>query len=293
LCLVTALSNSPCSASNQTCVCTNQPFQDEATECILRACKVKEALRESRIKPQNFPQSDLSADNYHLSDAKNLTMTACNAPIRDRGALYNTLNITFSVLTGVFFLLRMYFKLVIARTDFWLDDWFIIIAFFTAVPSVVLNTHGLVANGLGRDVWTLGYDVITDFIKFFYVMEVMYFIHLPLLKTSMLLFYLRIFPYERVRRVLWWTVGLNSVVGGTFVFVAIFQCDPISYYWTQWDSNHAGRCLNINALGWSNAAVSIALDLWMLAVPLSQLPKLRMHWKKKLGIGLMFFVGTL
>lgn len=40
------------------------------------------------------------------------------------------------------------------------------------------------------------------------------------------------------------------------------------------------------------AAVSVALDVWMLAIPLSQLPGLKLHWKKKVSVGLMFFVGT-
>ena len=42
----------------------------------------------------------------------------------------------------------------------------------------------------------------------------------------------------------------------------------------------------------ARAAVSIALDVWMLAIPLAQLPGLKLHWKKKVSVGLMFFVGT-
>lgn len=39
--------------------------------------------------------------------------------------------------------------------------------------------------------------------------------------------------------------------------------------------------------------MSIALDLWILAIPLWQLRSLKMHWKKKVGVALMFCVGTL
>jgi hypothetical protein len=31
----------------------------------------------------------------------------------------------------------------------------------------------------------------------------------------------------------------------------------------------------------------------MLAIPLAQLKTLNLHWKKKIGVGLMFCVGTL
>jgi hypothetical protein len=46
-------------------------------------------------------------------------------------------------------------------------------------------------------------------------------------------------------------------------------------------------------LVWANAASSIVLDLWMLVLPLSQLRVLQLHWKKKVGVALMFSVGVL
>jgi hypothetical protein len=49
----------------------------------------------------------------------------------------------------------------------------------------------------------------------------------------------------------------------------------------------------VNGLAWSNAAISIVLDGWMLALPISQLFGLQLHWKKKIGVAMMFVVGTL
>lgn len=72
----------------------------------------------------------------------------------------------------------------------------------------------------------------------------------------------------------------------------LLQCRPISYNWTNWRGEGGGQCVNISAVAWANAAVSIALDLFMLAVPLSQLRALKLHWKKKIGVALMFIVGT-
>lgn len=83
----------------------------------------------------------------------------------------------------------------------------------------------------------------------------------------------------------------------------MFQCKPISYFWDQWDGLHSGTCpINTNSLGWANgkhtyldlesnryssniliAAISIVEDVWMLAIPLSQLHSLQLHWKKKIG----------
>lgn len=50
--------------------------------------------------------------------------------------------------------------------------------------------------------------------------------------------------------------------------------------------------MNINASGWANAAITLASDIWLLAIPLSQIRKLRLDWKKKAGATLMFLTGA-
>lgn len=44
---------------------------------------------------------------------------------------------------------------------------------------------------------------------------------------------------------------------------------------------------------WTRAAIAIALDVWIMAIPLWQLRKLSMDWKRKLAVGLMLCVGVL
>jgi hypothetical protein len=80
-----------------------------------------------------------------------------------------------------------------------------------------------------------------------------------------------------------------------FDILAIAQCRPISFFWISWDRLHEGegKCIGVNALGWAIAAASIILDVWMLAIPLSQLVQLQMKWQRKVAVGLMFTVGTL
>lgn len=113
------------------------------------------------------------------------------------------------------------------------------------------------------------------------------------MKLSLLLFYLRIFPSQTMRHLLWGTIIFDILFGLGFVLTSAVQCLPVDYFWHMWDGEHRGHCININAMGWANAIISIALDFWMLALPLSQLRSLRLHWKKKLAVALMFIVGTL
>ncbi|KAL5374849.1 hypothetical protein PMIN06_012375 [Paraphaeosphaeria minitans] len=223
---------------------------------------------------------------------KNITTTSCGAPFRDRSAIYCTMSTTLAVLSAALVLLRLGYKMAMTSMELGLDDCFVFITLVSAAPSAAINVLGLAANGLGKDVWTLRFDQITNFSRYFYVVEVLYFAHITLLKLALLFFYLRVFPGQPVRRVIWATAAFNGLFGAVFVTVAVFQCRPISHYWNEWHGETPGTCININALGWSNAAISIALDFWMLTIPISQLVDLQLAWRKKVGVVLMFCVGT-
>ncbi|KAK4233325.1 hypothetical protein C8A03DRAFT_38969 [Achaetomium macrosporum] len=268
-CLVDGVTHSTCSTNlTAACICTNTPLQDQITLCVSANCTVKQALV-----------------------TKNITDTTCSVPVRNRGATYDTTNIVLAVISSATVLVRLGFKLSVTH-NVSLDDYVVFFLILVGVPSVVITHYGTVPNGLGRDIWTLTPQNITDFLFNFYLMAIFYFVQVMLVKLCLLLFYLRIFPSQTVRSLLWGTVAFDIVFGIIFFFLAIFQCSPISYFWQSWDGEHEGKCLNINAIAWANAGISIALDLWMLAVPLAQIKTLNLHWKKKIGVGLMFCVGT-
>lgn len=255
---------------------------------------------------------------------RNVTDTLCGVPIRNRTPVFANVTIVLGVLSGVVVALRIGSKIVMG-VDFAPDDWAILITLACGIPSSVMNVRGTGGNGEGKDIWTLPFDMITRFGIYFYVLEILYFAQVMLLKMTLLFFYLNIFP-GRARKLLWGTVILNGVFGATFILLAVFQCHPISYFWTGWDGEHVGSwyvetqlllsvirsglplglraysriekrliqsSLNSNAIGWANASISIALDLWMIAIPMWQIRNLNLHWKKKVGVAVMLLVGTL
>lgn len=121
----------------------------------------------------------------------------------------------------------------------------------------------------------------------------MYFVQIALVKLTLLFLFLRIFTKPIVRRLLWATVIFNCLWAATFAIAGILQCKPISYYWKRWDLEHEGTCVDIIALGWTNALISLALDVWMLGLPMYEVCHLQLSWQKKIRVGIMFFVGTL
>lgn len=194
------------------------------------------------------------------------------------------------ILAGVFVIVRFVFK-IIEGIDLGLDDWTVLA---TLLAGVTLTPVCICAikSGLGKDLWTLRPDQITRMLLLFEIVAVLYFTTLTLLKLSIIFFYIRIFSNPQAQRVLWGTAVFTLIWGVVYVIVAIFQCQPISYFWNRWDGLHEGRCLNINAITSSNAGISIALDFWSLGIPLWQLWGLNMHWKRKVGVAGMFAVGT-
>ncbi|KAH8898896.1 hypothetical protein GQ53DRAFT_614295, partial [Thozetella sp. PMI_491] len=268
-CVVDAVMNSTCPPTNQTCVCVNDNLQAAAKDCIMQKCTVKEALF-----------------------TMNLTQSTCGAPVRDSRYSYIVLNDTLGTFIGISVLQRILTKLY-WKLNIDIDDWCILITMvlFTT-PSLAINVYGLVGNGMGLDIWTVPFDMITKFSSWFHAMSVLYFTQISLVKLSVLFFYLRVFNVSSARRIIIGTMIFNCVYGVIYIIVTIFQCLPVGYLSVMWDGEHQGRCINLSAMTWSNASISIAVDVWMLCIPLVQIRSLQLKLRAKIGAALMFFAGT-
>ncbi len=181
-------------------------------------------------------------------------------------------------------------------------------AVFTAVS--IYSVH----RGQSTDMWFLSFGDVTFVLRvcypqprlsllnqltesqqMFYAQMILYTTTRFFVRASIILFYLRVFPPRsdnKLGRVVQFTMLFNIVYNISFLFAVIFQCFPISVFWTQWEGVHEGHCGNFSILAWVAAATGIAFDLWLLALPFSQLLALNLHWKKKVMGGLMFFVGV-
>lgn len=76
-----------------------------------------------------------------------------------------------------------------------------------------------------------------------------------MIRTSVILFYVRIFPAklnDRLGRILLGTLVFNVFYNVAFFFVVIFQCTPVHLFWTGWEGHvdQAGHCGNANVLVW-------------------------------------------
>jgi len=132
-----------------------------------------------------------------------------------------------------------------------------------------------------------------------YASEVIYNISITLTKLSILFFYLRIFgpaAFPTLRRAIFITIGVTVAAGLSFCMTMVFQCTPVDSFWNflEYDRREQpSHCIDINACGWAHGAVTFALDLWLMALPMPVLLKLSLPRRKKAEVCLMFAVGGL
>lgn len=273
ICLFSNVSHSTCQLTDLKCSCSNVPLRKILEKCVLQTCTVKESLT-----------------------TKKITAKLCEVPVRERSTRLRDLNIGLAVLSHLSVFSRMGSKLAgyKAAYSFGLDDVCLLVTTYIGLGNAIIINHGAIPSGLGRDIWTLSMAAITNFIHWFYFMEILYFVQLAILKVGILFFYKRIFPGKEVKRLIWGTIAFNIAFGVAFALAGIFQCQPVSRYWTHWDGvARGGKCVDINALAWTNASISIVVDIWMLGIPLFQVAKLQMAVKEKIAVSLMFAVGFL
>lgn len=67
------------------------------------------------------------------------------------------------------------------------------------------------------------------------------------IKLSISVFLLRICVHKVQRTAIYATAAVMTVMSISYTFVFLFQCYPITYFWTQYVSGK-GSCLNANIL---------------------------------------------
>ncbi|KAF4943298.1 hypothetical protein FSARC_14958 [Fusarium sarcochroum] len=287
-CLSETITAVGCEDADLLCICTAISPQSELLACIQTACNTESAM-------SMVPNTHVSLTSFAkiFAVASHSLLSLCNVPSRDKSADYKTLCITLVVVSSFLVVQRFAFK-IYAKLDLGPDDWLALAATVLNLVSAFLILYGLLANGLGQDIWGLPRSNITRYGIYLYTTAILYFVEVALLKLSMLFFYLRIFPTSYSRWCIWSTIIFNSVFTVVFnIVIAFCQCKPIDYFWNRWNGQDQGKCLNINAIAWSNSAINIALDIWMLSIPLWHLHYLNLSLKKKMEVGLMFSFGGL
>ncbi|KAF2015120.1 hypothetical protein BU24DRAFT_434167 [Aaosphaeria arxii CBS 175.79] len=265
-CITKAVLNLTCAPTNIPCICTNAALQSQAHQCVLGSCTIREQLVTLRI-----------------------TNTQCGVrPARDRSWVPPM--IFFIIFAGIIFILRLVSRIV-CHSKLWWDDFFNLLG---AVGCVAHTTVGFVgANlGFGTDIWAVPPENITKILILAYIEFILYNWCEITLRTSVLLFYLRIFATGTAPRLTFWAVLIisDTLSVGFFLF-NIFQCTPIKHFWQHWDGEHEGYCVGANKVSISGGVIDLFWTLVILVVPLPHILRLQLPLYKKFAVTVMFAWG--
>lgn len=119
-------------------------------------------------------------------------------------------------------------------------------------------------------------------------------------KTSILLFYLRLFgtPGTRpgFRKLLYITQAFVVIWFIGSLIPGIFRCRPIADFWNPLvvgAPNVRQFCTNNNTYYLASSAFNVALDFWILVLPLSIVWTLQLSGRRKFGLSAIFLLGGL
>ncbi|KAL5333213.1 hypothetical protein BJX70DRAFT_406476 [Aspergillus crustosus] len=266
-CLLQVGNSSSCDPADSQCLCSDTTLSTALQGCIYQACTIKDALT-----------------------TKYLAELGCGVQPHASTDYYIVLSTIFLAIAFICVLLRWTSRVIVTHLGF--DDLAIGLALCIAIAIGAIAYPTVVRDGgLGKDIWNVPFDDITRIVYLFAISTILYPPCIALIKISMLLLYLRLFPGYYIRIATITTLTLTTCWGLIYTFITIFQCKPRTYMWMKWDGEHEGTCLDQHAILYSHAITNIILDVVVIALPLPTLLRLSLSIMKKLGICLMFVIG--
>ncbi|KAF4768696.1 hypothetical protein N7455_000270 [Penicillium solitum] len=165
------------------------------------------------------------------------------------------------------------------------DDWMICVALFWNWVLYGLFV-GCRINGLGKHRATLSPEKVATFVELLYFFQIFYVLGPPSVKLALLFLYRRIFEHSSFLRIVDGMIVMISVWAIIMTILAIFNCKPISAFWTT-----EGTCLDFKQFAIGSAIVNIISDfaVWLMLIPRVwniQLPK-----PQRIALSLIFALG--
>ncbi|KAI9147983.1 Satratoxin biosynthesis SC7 cluster protein [Paramyrothecium foliicola] len=268
-CLVDSLQEGNCSLTDfealSRCACTNIPLQASLSTCVQNSCNLTEQVRATVLLGDvcaGFPKESRRA-------AVKATAISCLA-------------LTVSVVS-----LRCVSRFSVSSRLWW-DDWTTLLAtiFLIGLASVKIVGSDL---GFGFHYWNVDPRHAQTIFQLFYSAQMLYIMIQVTAKVSILALFWRIFTARWFRLAVWGCIAFLISHGLLFLLLITFQCIPVNAIW---DRSISAKCLNVTAVGWAGAVFSILEDIVILVLPIPEVLKLQLTFKKKVALCLMFSIGS-
>ncbi|KAK2608300.1 hypothetical protein N8I77_006918 [Diaporthe amygdali] len=170
-----------------------------------------------------------------------------------------------------------------------LDDLIMAISFVLALTVVGLSIY-MSYRGMGRHMWDLQDGQVLEVLETLFIATAIYPVLLALVKISIVLLYLGIFPSKGFQIAAWVVVGFIAVSGLAMDLFAVLTCSPIEYAWNK--DIKPGHCISEILPSGMGAAVGVIQDVAVVVLPAIQVRKLQMKKRQKVLVMGLFCLGA-
>lgn len=215
----------------------------------------------------------------------------------NRGPEMAIISIVVTVLTVIAVSLRCYTMVAILKR-FMVEDW---LAVVTCLFQVAFCTFVLlgVSHGLGAHVEHVPVDQRPKALVWKWAGQVAYIVVSTMVKFVVGIFLLRLCVNNGWQRItIWVLLILVGLFNAFYVFIAIFQCQPVAFYWWRYTTNPpvTGKC-NGHALATIPTYIAVLLgiagDLILALLPITLIKKARLDKKTKISVVCVLSLGSL
>ncbi|CVK94968.1 uncharacterized protein FMAN_13233 [Fusarium mangiferae] len=267
-CILETMDSSGETNANIRSMCEDPDFQTDVLNCVTGVCTAQEI--------QGF-----------IVMGKEL----CQMPLQDNRQEYRATIIVFATLSFFFFVLRVTSK-ILTKNAWGTDDTWAAITFCILIPFTVFTLlaihHGL---GLATPLFTR--NDLSQALKEIFILHLLYVCGLAAAKTSILFFYLRIFSDNSFRMLVWATHAFNALSTVIIITLNLTLGRSVTYLLENSSDDVVSMRKYSNAIKivLAHCVVNLALDVWMLILPMTQLYNIGLKLDKKISVMAMFGLG--
>ncbi|RBR12240.1 uncharacterized protein FIESC28_08726 [Fusarium coffeatum] len=257
-------------ATNQSIdeMCKSEEFSRTIQNCISKVCTIRESL-----------------------EFNDFVSTVCDVPEEDYRPLYRAIIIAWAAISTVAVVLLVLSKIFVT-TPWGIDDTFSIFTYCIIVPCTVFFLRTIDA-GFGSLKTLYQSNDLTGVFKNVFIWQVLFMGGICVVKMSILFFYLRIFPGQVFRRMVYATMAVNAVSSIVIIVCNLTVGRTVEVVWggksdLSVTMETYGQALKITM---AHCVINFVVDVWMLILPMTQLYNLGLRLDKKIRVMCMFGIG--
>ncbi|OAL44404.1 hypothetical protein IQ07DRAFT_250802 [Pyrenochaeta sp. DS3sAY3a] len=187
--------------------------------------------------------------------------------------------------------LRVYTRGFIVK-NMGIEDWTMIAAATLTIVLLLELIAGAKEFDLGFSGLNLTQEQMIGSLKIILAVVVVYKMVVTLIKISILMIYLRLAVNATFERLCKGTMALLAVYQLIVIIVVPAQCRPLHKLW-DFTGEVEGHCINANAFYHATSAFHIAMDLWILVLPLKIIIRIPRPPREKIALFVIFGLGVI